>query len=139
MSTYFVFFQLQRALNQNLLMTVEIRVKFCISTSHIHFPPCTGGKLSFLRHQMKMAVFFDAVWAGLGSYQLITHCSPVDLLPLSLPRQARNTARGGFRRGRRGQIPRSGAGARSVEVELGTYFVQEESVAGHQRAREVVL
>ena len=70
------------------------------------------------------------------------HQDPVDPLPLGFPRQARDAARrGGLSRRCWRQIPRPSAG--TVQVELGTYFVQEEAVGGHQRARafavEVVL
>ena len=62
----FSHFSASRGIKSKTVQAAEIRIKFCIFSGQIHVSPCPEHKLSILRHQMKMAVFFGSIWARLA-------------------------------------------------------------------------
>ena len=64
----FYHFSASRGIKSKTVQAAEIRIKFCIFSGQIHVSPCPEHKLSILRHQMKMAVFFGSIWARLAPW-----------------------------------------------------------------------
>ena len=70
-------FQLPWASNQNLLLAFKFSVKFCTFWDQDQVPLCPQHKFWIWRHQMKLAVFLDAVWAPLGQHDVLIACTIV--------------------------------------------------------------
>ena len=67
----FSHFSASRGIKSKTVQAAEIRIKFCIFSGQIHVSPCPEHKLSILRHQMKIAVFFGSFWARLGKILIL--------------------------------------------------------------------
>ena len=70
----FSHFSASRGIKSKTVQAAEIRIKFCIFSGQIHVSPCPEHKLSILRHQMKMAVFFGSIWARLACHHITQSC-----------------------------------------------------------------